>query len=226
MAQVIQSTPLLVGNTVSADGLTFKVVSCTLTLAGAVHSSCATTGQGAATLESLAGRNANIEAVGISANSSNIFNSVAFSSSSKVYELSYTLEVLSAGTKPSPTVKQYGSTLAGSTTAPSGDLVDITSVDSLYASTNGTGTALGTQNLNMSSGNTTGFSNAFGTLTPNFSETTTLELTTQSGGTLTLSNLKQFYGPAPEPLSVSIFGVGLAGLGAVRRARRKNRKAD
>ena len=57
-----------------------------------------------------------------------------------------------------------------------------------------------------------------------FNVTNDLKLQTGTfnlGNTLKLSSVTLTYGPAPEPVSVGIFLVGLAGLGAARRTRRK-----
>ncbi len=47
-----------------------------------------------------------------------------------------------------------------------------------------------------------------------------IDLVEGSGGTLKLTSVESIFRPAPEPISLSLFGVGLAGLGFVRRGRR------
>jgi hypothetical protein len=48
-----------------------------------------------------------------------------------------------------------------------------------------------------------------------------IQLIEGTGGTLKLTSVQSIFNPAPEPVSIAVFGVGLAGLAAVRRSRAK-----
>jgi 3D (Asp-Asp-Asp) domain-containing protein len=58
-------------------------------------------------------------------------------------------------------------------------------------------------------------------LTSPFTISYDVKLVEGTGGTLKLNSVQSIFFPAPEPVSLGIFGVGLVGLGAARRARRK-----
>jgi hypothetical protein len=210
------STSLVNGHSVTADGLTFTVSGCSLILNG-VSSACSATNTAftGATLEVSTDRGVDLTVVGSGA-SGNIFNAV---NGGGEYDLSYTLNITKAS--GSPTVTNFSSTLAGSSS--NHDLIDITSVDTLYSALNAGGSSPASQSLNVysaASAQSSGFSLIPGST--GISETTNLELSPQSGTTLTLASLRQYYGPAPEPISLSVFSVGLVGLSAARRLRRKS----
>ena len=226
MARPAAAAGLYTGAVFSFDGLNISVTGCTLTgvaLAGLPAGSCGTTDTNAyLTLSGTAGTNAilNVTRTG----GGDIFS--AATGSNLTYDIVYTLAVTMPGTKT--TVNSAALTLAGSARTTAGGTADPLAAD--YTRVTATETFLapiptGATNL-ATNLNTASLATNFTTPVKSFNVTNDLQLQTGTGNlgnTLKLSSVTLTYGPAPEPVSIGIFLVGLAGLGAARRARSKAR---
>lgn len=224
MARPAAAVGLYTGASFSFDGLNLSVTGCALTgvsLAGLPAGSCGTTDTNAyLTLSGTTGVNAifNIARNG----GGDIFS--AATGSNLTYDITYTLAVTRTGAKT--TVNSAALSLAGSAKTTSTGAADPVAAD--YARVSATETFLapipiGAANL-ATNLNTPSAATSFTTPVTSFNVTNDLKLQTGTfnlGNTLKLSSVTLTYGPAPEPVSVGIFLVGLAGLGAARRTRRK-----
>ena len=206
------AVPLLNGQVLSFNGLQFSVSGCAMILGGALNDPL-----GACTLKNLeiigvAGPGSNIRIQG--EDGGNIFSAIGTGSGlTGLYDVTFQLNVTT--TLPNTTVNQVSMALTGSVTGTSGTRVSAGAVI--------TGTSAdGAMALSMV-GPTTG-SLSFASDTA-FNENKDLKLNAvgaANGSVLVLSYVTQGFLPAPEPISVGVFLVGLAGLGAARRLRRKD----
>jgi len=195
-----QTVPFAIGNSVVADGLKITLTGCTV-------NGTKVTGTGACgtnlDLEVGTGRGANIDVV--SATTGGSIASVAAAGSN--YDLVYTLSVAAAS--GAPVVSYAATTLTGTQNA------NVSLSDTLLNAANA---QVAAQSINLASAASVTSTNSFASTTA-LSVTTTLQLTGVTGTTLKLSGVAQGFSPAPEPLSIGVFAVGLAGLGFARRRR-------
>ena len=215
------------GGSVSVNGLTITVTGCTLILGGTTQTSCAVysvpsgvTFGGASLVSVTTGTGAEFEILG-SGTVGNLFSSTAFAG---VSSLNVTLSITAAH---GSTVNSLTDALTGSVTR-TAERTKISVATSLPVAGQ-TGAANLNFSLGANSGTTTAAADNFTSLnvkTAPFSMTTLLTDNNvtgtglQSADTLVLSNATYLFKPAPEPVSVGLFLVGLAGLGAARRHRR------
>ncbi len=212
-AQAQTSAALFVGNSVTVDGLKFTVTGCTIQIASASATACPAAGANAMQLLATASRGANIQVIGQAAgNTGAIFSAASSSASGLIYDLNYTLAVSVAS--GSPIVTSVASTLAGTTTSTAYN-ANVSLSDTLYKGS--PLTAFASQSANLGSSPLTQTSTFAGINA--LSVTNDLKLISQNGQTLTLSNMRQVFSPAPEPVSMGLFVMGLAGLGLARRRR-------
>ncbi len=213
-AYSVGAVPLLNGSVLSFNGLQFTVSGCAMILGGALSDPL-----GACTLKNLeilgvAGPGSNIRIQG--ENGTDIFSTVSTGSASLgLFDVTFALAVTT--TLPGTTVNQVSMALTGSVTGTSGTRV------SAGATLTGTDTPISNQTTMVSG--PTSRTWAFSSDTA-FNETKDLKLNAvgaAADSVLVLSYVTQGFLPAPEPISVGVFLVGLAGLGAVRRIRRKDR---
>lgn len=194
------------GGSLTVDGLTITVTSCTLKLASVTQSSCAA---GNLEMVAVAGSGAQIKIDG--AGGGNIFSAAA---NSGLYDLSFTLAIVPAVSGSHTTVSS--ATLAMTGSAASTDLTRVSAGETIVDSG---GTTLGSLSTNLSGPLTA--STSFGAVS-SFSVTKDLKVNTigaTAGDTLVLSSVSQIYNPAPEPVSIGLFLVGVAGIGVARRRR-------
>ena len=216
--------PLVIGQSITASGLTFTVTGCSLTIASAPAGACATSGAYAMELLALPGPTAQVQVQNLASTATAsvpIFSTAASAPSGQIYDLTYTLSVQKSVATAKTTVTNVSTALAG--VGPAAYLSKISLSDKLFAGTTGqngtpSGAVLGTQAISLASASLTATNNI--TATSALSVTTDLHLVTQTGSILTLSSVRQSYGPAPEPVTVGVFLIGLTGLGAARLRRR------
>lgn len=211
-AYSVGAVPLLNGSVLSFNGLQFTVTGCAMILGGALADPL-----GACSLKNLeilgvAGAGSNIRIQG--ENGTDIFSVISTgSATSGLYDVTFQLGV--ATTLPRTTVNQVSMALTGSVTGTSGSRV------SAGATLSGTDTLTANQTTQLSGPTSRTWTFSSDTA---FNETKDLKLNSVgavAGSVLTLSYVTQGFLPAPEPISMGVFLVGLAGLGAARRLRRK-----
>jgi hypothetical protein len=218
-------TGLINGASITVDGIDYTVGSCEYAVNGGTfpsgtNNSCKEGDvSGGAAINEMTAQGGLGSAILVTATGGGaIFASTTTSGND---QLKFTL-TLSPGTGSTAktTLTNMTTTLAGSA-SPSGS-GDIT--DTITSSLPGVSPAFATLNLsNLTDINTftkqTITSGHFGSSNPTLTEDLTLN--THTSTTISLTSLLIRLNPAPEPLSLSVFGVGLAGLGYVRRKRRK-----
>lgn len=209
------------GSVITVDGLQFTVGNCDYainggTLPGGTNNSCGTTNANAvAEIVSQSGPGSQVL---VDKNGGGTLFSTTTGSGND--ELKFTLTIVQGtGSTARTSVSNMNTTLSGSESGSTNQ----TRVADTITHTGLSGFS-GTTALNL--GTLSAF-DTFTKLTNPFSFTVTedLKLTTTNGATLKLNNVLLAFSPAPEPVSVGIFMVGLAALGAARRGRGKSRKA-
>ena len=199
---------LLVGSTIAVDGLQMTVGSCTLTLAGLPQSDC---GAGHLQISALSGPGAGIMISGDGTGSSgtNIFSLAQGASGND--DIKFTLNI--SGIYPKTAVSSAAMTLAAD--VGSSDLLKVSAGETI---TSGPKT-LGTFSVTPGAAGSPAIANGSASFSAvsSFSVNKDLRLNASSTEALTLAYVTQLYTPAPEPVSIGIFLVGLAGLGAARR---------
>jgi hypothetical protein len=211
-----QTTDVFNGASFVADGLTFSVAASTCEQnfnAGKLTSCSSTSNARAEFLPSVGIRGATFTL----ANSGNsgqtkgtgLFSTVSATGDSD--QLEFTLDATST--------KTLGVSTAILTVATTGSLG---TGGSLTVSESGFPAGFNNSTLSLSAAgtmSTTASSNYVGTLAIAYD----IQLIEGSGGTLKLTSVQSIFNPAPEPLSIAVFGVGLAGLAAARRSRAKDK---
>ena len=207
LTQPAGAVSLMVGQSLVVSGLRIDVVGCSVVIAGGAASAC-TAGSYEMVAGLTVGETIRIQGAGAGA----IFNSIA--AGSGLYDLSVDLEIF--GLIPAATVNQISLAMAGSTN------VGATTASKLAVSVGENSTAPGASsmsvNLNGPLTASTSFT-PFSPFTTPFSVNKDIKLSSNSataGDTLTLSYVSQGFLPAPEPVSLGLFLVGVAGLGAAR----------
>ncbi len=216
-------TKMLIGSFVQADGLTFTVTGCTLngvaeTATGTNANVCA----GLAMLSST-GRGAHVEV------ESATTGAAIFSLASSTQSLTYTLNITPTVTGTTPPITSLattanlgtGTSIPGTTTGET--LTDYVCKGAGLTCAAGLASTISSQNINLASNTLTTATN-FAANDP-LSVTTSVSLAPSPGSSLTLSNVMQIYSPAPEPIALSLFTVGLAGLAAARLRRSRGLQA-
>ena len=206
---------LLVGSTITVDGLQMTVGSCKLTLLGVSQSDCST---GHLQISALTGPGAGIEISGdgTGSNGANIFSlaqNACAGFPAACDDVNFTLNIV--GVDPKTTVSSAAMTLAA-VVGSSNDLLNASGGENIL---NSSGTVVAHVAANPSSTGNPVIANGSTSFSPmsSFSVNKDLALHSSTGEALTLSYVTQLYTPAPEPVSIGIFLVGLAGLGAARR---------
>ena len=204
---------LYTGASYTFDGLTLSVTGCTLTgvsLAGLPAGSCGTTDANSyLTLAGTAGANAifNLTKTG----GGDIFSYA--SGTNTTYDVNFTLKITAA----KAVTKVNSAALAVNGSSSAGTLKNqVTATETFLAPIPAGATNLATSLVTTSA--TTAFTSAVSPLSTPLNVTGDLKLLTGTtlGTTLKLTSAMLTYGPAPEPLSIGIFMIGLAGLGAAR----------
>ena len=207
-----QTTDVFNGASFVADGLTFTVAAgtCEQNFNAGKLSSCSGTSSAGAEF---------VPAVGIRGATFGIFNSGnegtagsgLFSNVSATKDsdqLEFTLDV--------PSTSKLGVSSAVLTVATTGSLGtggSLTVTESGFTGFSSTSLSLSA----AGTATTKDTSNYVGTLAIAYD----IQLIEGTGGTLKLTSVQSIFNPAPEPVSIAVFGVGLAGLAAVRRSRAK-----
>jgi hypothetical protein len=218
-----QSVGLFIGSSIQVDGLTFTVTACTLTTKNTA-ASCGTSSSYTDEITPVAGRSAIINITGVGG--APIF-SVASATTGADYELAYTLSIAKTVPTSSATMTSVATTLPGSTTAITGTetffngTTAVNKVGSVFVNDPASGTQLGTAQA---------LSHSVLTATTTFGAVSSLSVNSDlkligAGTALTLASVQQIYAPAPEPLTIGVFLVGLAGLVNARRNRRGRQSA-
>ena len=208
---------LYTGASYTFDGLTLKVTGCSLSLAGSAPGSCGTNDANSyLTLAGTTGPNAifNVTKTG----GGDIFSYA--SGGNLTYDVNFTLQITAA--KAVTKVTSAALAIAGSSST--GLFKNqVTGTETFLAPVPPGSTALATSLTAPST--TTTFTAAVSPLTTPINVTTDLKLFSGAtlGTTLKLASATLTFGPAPEPLSIAVFAVGLAGLGAARRKMRRGR---
>ncbi len=215
------------GGSVSVNGLTITVTGCTLILGGTTQTSCAVysvpsgvTFNGASLVSVTTATGAEFEILG-SGTGGNLFSSTAFAG---ISSLNVTLSITATH---GSTVNSLTDALTGSVTR-TAERTKISVATSLPVAGQ---SAPGNLNFSLgtNSGTTTAAVDNFTSLnvkTAPFSMTTLLTDNNvtgaglQSADTLVLGNATYLFKPAPEPVSIGLFLVGLTGLAVARRRRR------
>jgi hypothetical protein len=215
-----QTVGLFNGSVIQVNGLQFTVGGCEYATNGAtlptgINTSCGTAASSYAEITAQGGPGSAvlIDKSGGGA----IFSSTDATGND---ELKFTLTITpstSSGATAKTKVTNAVTTLSGSAggTGNNGLVTDTISYNNLSSVTGGGALDLTTLSA------TNNFAKQSGSFS--FSYTEDLKLNTQAGTTLALRSLLLRLNPAPEPVTIGIFLVGLAGMGAARRARKKAR---
>jgi|GEM_PF-5566646 len=210
-AYSVGAVPLLNGSVLSFNGLQFTVSGCGMVLGGALNAPLSSCSAKNLEILGIAGPGANVRIQG--ENGTDIFSVVSTgSSTSGLYDVAFSLAVTT--TLPNTTVNQVSMALTGSVTGTSGSRV------SAGATLTGTDTPIANQSMSVAGPTSRTWTFSSDTA---FNETKDLKLNAvgaAAGSVLVLSYVTQGFLPAPEPISVGVFLVGLAGLGAAKRLRR------
>jgi hypothetical protein len=191
------------GNSFTADGVLFSFTGCTDIINSGSSTSCSTSTNSVAKFvlgTGVDGADFTIE--GVSGGS--LFSNL---SSGKTDELKFTLTVNATPSTP-VNFAQLSAITSGS-----GSSSSILASEAYNGSTILSLTAAGVTSVQDPT-----------TMTSQFMLNYDIKLVQGAGGTLVLSSVTSLFTPAPEPLSLSVLAVGLAGLGIVRRRRNKARQ--
>jgi hypothetical protein len=202
-----QTVALATGNSFTYDGLTYTITSCSYVQSGAPQSGC---GPAGAELEGTgSGRNAAIEI--LDSNTGTPLLSIASTAGATYSDISVGLSITSSSSHP---VTSVTDTLAGT-----GVIASPTQV-SAAVSTNTTNPGFNLTTSLAQLTDTASFAAYNPTAAAPLVLSVDLDVSTTDGnvGTLTLTSATI---KAPEPASVAVFGLALAGLAVARRRLRQ-----
>jgi hypothetical protein len=210
------ATNVFNGASITADGLTMSVTGCNEVVASGSITSCTTSNAIAQFVLGTGVRGADFSIEGAGTLGTPLFSSLA---ANKTDELTFTLAITAAAGVPVNFAEL--SAITTGTLASGGTLSVIEG-----AVGNPFSTAWAQPNLSLTSAGAL-------TNTDPSKVTSVFDLNYDikfaqgaTAGTLQLTSVTSIFNPAPEPLSLSVFGIGLAGLAAARRSRPRNDRAD
>jgi hypothetical protein len=207
------------GSVIAVNGLQFTVGNCELALNGVALPTGTNTSCGTNNTDAFAEIIAHAGAGSSVLIDKNAGGTLFSSTSGGINELKFTLTISTGtGSTVKTSVSNMTTTISGSETGSS----NVTRVANTTSSSGLTGfTGLTSLNLGTLSASNT-FTKEANPVA--FAVTEDLTTTPKTGATIKLNNVLLAFNPAPEPVSVGIFMVGLAALGAARGAQRKNRR--
>jgi hypothetical protein len=198
---------LLNGATLSFGGLQLTVSNCQLTLASVLQSGC---GAYAMEITDDGGVGANLRITG--AGGGALFSASNSSGSNKIYDVAFDMTLVPLF--PNTTVTSVSGAI--SATATGSQFVGLASMGEVIR--NSSNVQVGSFSVNGFSPTSNSTSVSLGSPLTSFSVHKDIGMTVLNGaGTLTLNYATQGFLPAPEPMSIGLFGVGLAGLALLRR---------